>query len=228
MLMQLTRQIDSGWRSSVSSSKKQSSRPSFPGLIESMSATAAYARGIEVYGEGEAAEYFYMVVSGAVRTYKVLADGRRQICAFHLRDDFFGLEADEVHLLSAETITNSKVLQIKRSVLMARAERDKEVARQLWAMTSGELKRVQSHGLLLIKTAKERVAEFLLEMAERTPTDEAIELPMSRQDIADYLGLTIETVSRTLTDLEKQEAISLPNSRLVILLDRETLSRYCC
>ena len=83
--------------------------------------------------------------------------------------------------------------------------------------------------LLLIKTAKERVAEFLLEMAERMPTtDEVVELPMSRQDIADYLGLTIETVSRTLTDLEKQEAISLPNSRRVVLCDRKTLSRYCC
>ena len=229
MLMQLTRQIDAGWHSSVSSSKRRSSKLSFLGLLESTNAAAAYARDVEVYGEGEPAEYLYMVVSGAVRTYKVLVDGRRQICAFHLRGDFFGLEADEAHSLSAEAITNSKVLQIKRSALMAQAERDREVAQQLWAMTGGELKRVQAHVLLLIKTAKERVAEFLLEMAERMPTtDEGVELPMSRQDIADYLGLTIETVSRTLTDLEKQEAISLPNSRRVVLCDRETLSRYCC
>lgn len=165
-----------------------------------------------------------MVVSGSVRTYKVLVDGRRQICAFHLRGDVFGLEADEAHSLSAETITNSKILQIKRSALMEQAEHDKEVARQFWAMTGSELKRVRAHALLLIKTAKERVAEFLLDMAERTPAGACVELPMSRQDIADYLGLTIETVSRTLTDLEKNEAISLPNSRRVVLHDREALA----
>lgn len=224
MLMLLTRQIDSGWRPGVPSSKNQSSRSSFPGLIESTSATAAYPRDVEVYGEGEPAEYFYMVVSGSVRTYKVLVDGRRQICAFRLRGDVFGLEVDEAHSLSAETITNSRILQMKRSVLMEQAEHDKEVARQLWAMTNSELKRVRAHALLLIKTAKERVAEFLLDMSERVPTGASVELPMSRQDIADYLGLTIETVSRTLTDLEKNEAISLPNSRRVVLHDRAALT----
>ena len=93
-------------------------------------------------------------------------------------------------------------------------------------MTGGELRRVQSHVLLLIKTAKERVAEFLLEMAARAPANEALELPMSRQDIADYLGLTIETVSRVLTDLEKSGAIALPNSRRVMLRNADALRRY--
>ena len=183
-----------------------------------------YARDVEVYGEGEPSEYFYMVVSGAVRTYKMLVDGRRQICAFHLRGNFFGLEVDQEHAFSAETIVNSKILPIKRSALMAQAEHDKEVARHLWAMTGDELKRVQAHVLLLIKTAKERVAEFLLEMAERASTNEAVELPMSRQDIADYLGLTIETVSRTLTDLERSGTIFLPNSRRVVLRNRDALA----
>ena len=128
--------------------------------------------------------------------------------------------------LSAETIVNSKILLIKRSALMAQAEHDKEIARRLWTMTGDELKRVQTHVLLLIKTAKERVAEFLLEMAERGSTDEVVELPMSRQDIADYLGLTIETVSRTLTDLEKNETIFLPNSRRVVLRNRDALVAY--
>jgi CRP-like cAMP-binding protein len=196
----------------------------FPSLTESTNTTLSHACDVEIYGEGEPSEYFYMVVHGAVRTYKVLLDGRRQICGFHLRGDFFGLEVDGTHAFSAETIVDAKILMMKRSVVMARAERDKEVARQLWAMTGGELKRVQSHVLLLIKTAKERVAEFLLEMAERVPVDEEVELPMSRQDIADYLGLTIETVSRMLTDLEKREVISLLSSRRVVLHNRGALS----
>jgi CRP-like cAMP-binding protein len=227
MLMQHTGQLGASWHLKINLSKKRSKQPSFPGLVESTNATTGYARDVEVYGEGEPSEYFYMVVSGAVRTYKVLADGRRQICAFHLRGDFFGLEPDNKHAFSAETIVNSKIRLIKRAAWMAQAEDDREAARRLWAMTGDELKRVRAHVLLLIKTAKERVAEFLLEMAERGSTDEALELPMSRQDIADYLGLTIETVSRTLTDLEKNGTIFLPNSRRVVLCNRDALIRSC-
>jgi CRP-like cAMP-binding protein len=79
--------------------------------------------------------------------------------------------------------------------------------------------------LLLIKSAQERVASFLLEMAERAATDDAIELPMSRQDIADYLGLTIETVSRTLSTLESAAAIEVPTSRRIVLRNRPALNR---
>jgi CRP/FNR family nitrogen fixation transcriptional regulator len=161
-----------------------------------------------------------------VRTYKVLVDGRRQICAFHLTGDFFGIEPEETHASSAETIVDSRVLPIKRSVALARAEHDKLLARQLWTIAGSELKRVHAHVLLLIKTAKERVAAFLLEMADRVPGDDGVELPMSRQDIADYLGLTIETVSRTLKDLERKGAISLPNSRRVVLRNRDALTTY--
>jgi CRP-like cAMP-binding protein len=92
-------------------------------------------------------------------------------------------------------------------------------------MTSRELRRVQDHVLLLIQTAQERVAGFLLEMANRVPAGNAVELPMSRQDIADYLGLTIETVSRMLTILEKSAAIELPSSRRIVLRNRSALSR---
>ena len=227
MLMQHTEQLDGGWRLKTTPSNRRFKQPSFVELVELTTATTIYARDVEVYGDGELAEYFYMVVSGAVRTYKVLADGRRQICAFHLRGDFFGLESNDKHAFSAETIVNSKIRLIKRTTLMARAENNKEISRRLWMMTGDELKRVQAHVLLLIKTAKERVAEFLLEMARRGSADEAIDLPMSRQDIADYLGLTIETVSRTLTDLERNGTIFLPNSRRVVLRNRDALSRSC-
>ena len=105
------------------------------------------------------------------------------------------------------------------------AERNGGVARRLWSFTAGELQRVRAHMLLLIKSAEERVACFLLEMAGRLSTQATVELPMSRQDIADYLGLTIETVSRTLTHLEAKAAIALPTSRRVVLRNRKALIR---
>jgi CRP/FNR family transcriptional regulator, nitrogen fixation regulation protein len=195
------------------------------GNMEFMGAPMAFTRNAEIYGEGEPADYVYKVISGAVRTYKVLADGRRQIGAFYMVGDVFGLETGDEHAFSAEAISDAKVLVIKRSALVALAERDNEVARQLWALTGRELSRVQHHILLLIKTAQERVVGFLLEMAERASNNGALELPMSRQDIADYLGLTIETVSRTLTILENTAAIELPTSRRIVLRNRSALNR---
>ena len=193
--------------------------------IDLMGAPVAYPRNGEIYGEGEPADYLYKVVSGAVRTYKVLEDGRRQIGAFYLPGDIFGLEMGDEHAFSAEAISETQVLLTKRSAVISQAARDSEMARQLWALTAGELQRMQNHVLLLIKTAQERVAGFLLEMAERVQSTEAVELPMTRQDIADYLGLTIETVSRTLTQLQNTAAIALPTSRRIVLCNRAVLKR---
>ena len=193
--------------------------------FEMMGATMSYSRNGEIYGENEPAEYLYKLVNGTVRTSKILTDGRRQIGEFYLPGDVFGHEMGNEHSFAAEAITDVKVVVIKRSAIEALAARDSEVARQLWAMTGRELQRMQEHILLLIKTARERVAGFLLEMAERIKSNGEVELPMSRQDIADYLGLTIETVSRTLTSLEKSAAIALPSSRRVVLCNRAALRR---
>jgi CRP/FNR family nitrogen fixation transcriptional regulator len=193
------------------------------GGIEMMGAPMSFARNEEIYGENEPADYLYKVVSGTVRTYKVLSDGRRQIGAFYLPGDIFGLETGSEHTYSAEAINESKVLVVKRSAVMALAERDNDVTRQLWTLTGRELQRVQDHILLLVQTAQERVAGFLLEMAERRSSGDSIELPMSRQDIADYLGLTIETVSRTITNLENAAAIEVPTSRRIVLRNRAAL-----
>jgi CRP/FNR family transcriptional regulator, nitrogen fixation regulation protein len=195
------------------------------GTIELMGASMSFAANTEIYGENEPADYLYKVVSGTVRTYKVLTDGRRQIGAFHLPGDIFGFETGDEHTLSAEAITNCKVVVIKRSTVMALAETDNEVARQMWALTARELQRVQEHSLMLIKRAEERVAGFLLEMADRVPAGGVVELSMSRQDIADYLGLTIETVSRTLTLLEDAAAIEVAKRRRILLRNRSALRR---
>jgi CRP/FNR family nitrogen fixation transcriptional regulator len=193
--------------------------------IEMMGAPMPFSRNAEIYGENEPADYLYKVISGAVRTYKVLNDGRRQIGAFYLPGDIFGLEVGEEHSFSAEAVIDCKVLVIKRSTLVSLAGRDTEVARQLWTMAASELQRAQDHIMLLIKTAQERVAGFLVEMSARNAGASEVELPMSRQDIADYLGLTIETVSRTLTQLENSGAIAVPTSRRIVLRSRGALNR---
>ena len=190
-----------------------------------MGALMPFARNSEIYGENEPADYLYKVVSGTVRTYKVLVDGRRQIGGFHLPGDMFGFESGDEHTFSAEAITDCKILVIRRSAVITLAARDNDVAQQMWALTARELQRVQDHIMVLIKSAQERVASFLLEMAGRAAGGGAVELPMSRQDIADYLGLTIETVSRTLTQLEKTAAIELPTSRRIVLRNRSALCR---
>jgi len=196
------------------------------GPIKKTGAPMQFGRGAEIYGEGEPTDYLYKVVSGAVCTYRVLTDGRSQVESFYLAGDIFGFELGGEHSLSAEATINSKLLMMKRSAIIALAERDSSVARQLWIISAKELQRAQEHLMLLVKTAQERVVCFLLEMAARTPGANEIDLPMSRQNIADYLGLTIETVSRVVTQLESSGAIALDTSRHhIILHSRKALNR---
>jgi CRP-like cAMP-binding protein len=196
------------------------------GSMEVMGIRIPYARNVEIFGEGEPAEYLYRVVSGTVRSCKLLDDGRRQVTGFYMIGEVFGIEPDEEHQFSAEAVNDTVVLVVKRSVIIGLAARDADIARQLWAMTARELQRVQNHMLVLgCMGAKQRVAAFLLQMALRGSGGNEIELPMSRQDIADYLGMTVETVSRTMTQLENDAAIGLASSRRIVLRDRTTLTR---
>ncbi len=193
--------------------------------MQLMGAVMSYPRNTEIFGENEPADYVYKVLSGSVRTYKILSDGRRQIGGFYLPGDVFGLQFAEEHTFSAEAIADTKVQVVKRSALTALAGRDATIGRELFDLTSRELRRMQNRILLLVQSAQERVASFLLEMAERGAAGNVVELPMSRQDIADYLGLTIETISRTLTGLELAAAIEVPASRRIVLRNRSALNR---
>jgi CRP/FNR family transcriptional regulator, nitrogen fixation regulation protein len=193
------------------------------GAIELMGTQMTFGANEEIYGEDEPAEFVYKLVSGSVRTYKILSDGRRQIGAFYLPGDVFGLEVGKVHQFAAEAIGKAVVRVVRRSAIVSLAERDCDVARELWTFTARELHRVQEHMLLLVKSAQQRVASFLLEMSERLATSDSMQLPMSRQDIADYLGLTIETVSRTMSQLVSESAIDLPSSRRIVLRNRGAL-----
>ena len=194
--------------------------------MEMMSARMTFDRDAEIFGESEAADFVYRVVSGAVRTYKLLSDGRRQIGDFHLAGDLFGLEAGAEHRLSAEAICKTEVMVFRRANLFSLAARTPAVGRALWAETARELERAQTHLMLLgRKSACERVASFLSALGEREPKASEIALPMSRQDMADYLGLTIETVSRTFTQLQSDGVISLSGCRRVHVKNRGALAR---
>ncbi|MGH1570402.1 helix-turn-helix domain-containing protein [Methylobacterium sp. P31] len=185
----------------------------------------SYTREEEVYGEGEEAEFVYKVLEGAVRTYKVLSDGRRQITGFHLRGDLFGFEQGETHRHTAEALSDTKVLIFKRRQIERAATDRAEVACQLWSMTTNNLRQAQDLALLLgRRSATERVASFLMEVDERLGGTGTFALPMTRRDIADYLGLTIETVSRTLSQLECEQALLRSGTRTVTLR-RDRLQR---
>ena len=186
--------------------------------VEAMGTPSSYGRNDAIFCEGEPAESIYKVEAGCVRTYKTLDSGLRQMVAFHLPGDCFGLEGREKHTVSAEATTASQIRIIKRKALMAR-NGDGSMVRHLLDLTAEELRRAQRHNLLLIKGAQERVVGFLLEMAERGHAEGEIALHMTRRDIADYLGLTIETVSRTLSRLENESAIALPTPWRVVLKD---------
>jgi CRP/FNR family nitrogen fixation transcriptional regulator len=187
-----------------------------------------YGGGAEIFGEAEPAEYVYQVVEGAVRSYKLLSDGRRQIGAFHLVGDIFGLENGAVHRFTAEAIVDTTVRLAKRVNLEHVASADALVARDLLSMTTSNLQHAENHMLLLgRKTSLERVAAFLLEMDGRLSAAGVMALPMSRRDIADYLGLTLETVSRALSSLHEKGFLDFlgQTQRQIVLRNRSELAK---
>ena len=186
-----------------------------------------YRKGTEIYGEKEPAEYVYQVTAGAVRSYKLLSDGRRQIGAFHLVGDVFGLENGTFHRFTAEAIVDTSVRLIKRNSLERVAEADVRIAHDLLYMTTDNLQHAEDHMLLLgRKTSLERVVAFLLEMDRRLTAANIMALPMCRRDIADYLGLTLETVSRALSRLHENGILGFlgKNQRQIVLLNRKQLA----
>lgn len=183
-----------------------------------------FAKDEEIYGQDEDTDLIYLVVTGAVRTTSVMRDGRRQIGEFYYPGDIFGLEPGELHRFSAEALCDCEIVAMKAHALRAAAG-DEAFRRLVWAAASRELDRAQEHVLLLgRKTASERVASFLMDLASRGQTG-AVNMPMGRQDMADYLGLTIETVSRTLTQLQNRNVVRFAGLRQFQVSDSATLSR---
>ena len=193
--------------------------------IATMGTLVRYPRGAEIFGQNQPAEYLYLIVTGAVRTFRILNDGRRQICAFYLPGDYFGIEPGDQHASYAFAINDVQAIAVGRQMVAKRAGRRRDVARQLLAIRGKEIQNLQDQTLLLTKTAEERIAWFMLQMAHRTTSSSTVSLPMPRRDIADYLGVTVETISRTLGQLETAGWIESISPRRIQLKNRAALTR---
>lgn len=175
--------------------------------------------------EGEAASDFFIVTSGHATLFSLMPDGRRQITGFAQAGDFLGLASGTTYAFSAEALGLLSLCRFSRSGLNTLRREFPDLENRLMEEASRELVQAQKSMLLLgRKTARERLASFLLEQHRRSPTSEIVlHLPMSRTGIADYLGLTIETVSRTLNALQREKLITITQVTQVTLLNLPVL-----
>jgi CRP-like cAMP-binding protein len=203
-----------------------------PQLLESLGTMHRYGAGERVYRQAEPADYWYRLISGAARKCTQLPDGRRQIVAFLLPADLFGFHAGHIRECSVECVLpNTTILRYPRKQMESLVEADLQLAREVRDIAFGSIDRMQSRMVLLGRSrAMERVCGFLLEMAHRAQleTEETVALPMSRYDIADYLAIAVETVSRSLTTLRCERVIAFSDTRHFRIVDRRALEAHCC
>ena len=176
--------------------------------------------GATIYAQSDPADFIYQVASGVVRTITVHRDGRRIVHGFHLPGEIFGLEREKIHHCSAEAVCETELVQCPVSRLNTLADTDKEAARELWMSLLVSRDRTAERFMYVLHgTAFEKLAYFLIDLAWRTQSSRRIELPMSRYDIADYLGLSSETVSRTFTTLRTRGLIATKGRQVRLLND---------
>ena len=206
-------------------SKKDGASPQL-GALRGIGVISTFARNETIFNEGDRMEYSYKVVSGAVRLCKVLPDGRRQIADFFLPGDFFALGGISEHAFTAEAVNETAVICFPRRRIERLCDEAPEIRKDLLSRLYSDLSAARNHLVMLGRqSAKERVAAFLLLLASRVEASDGdnIELPMGRLDIADYLGLTIETVCRALSDLKRSKLITMPSTHQVVLNNLKAL-----
>lgn len=184
--------------------------------------------GEPLFFEGDPANAVFTVTTGALRLSKLLADGRRQIAGFLYPGDFLGLTVEDVHLFTAEAVVPSQLCRFSRPRFEAFLAAHPHMERKLFAVAAHELAAARLQVVLLgRKTATEKVVSFLLSLASRCRKHgrlaDTVEVPMSRADIADYLGLRIETVSREISALKARQMIRLTGVHTLQLLDKPAL-----
>lgn len=194
----------------------------FPVTREKNWSVITFARNETIFAKGNKATYAYRVFEGAVRLSRVYADGRRQIVNFYLPNDYFGFELAEEYSTTAEAVGEVVVLRCPRICVLHHSSGDPNINTRRLTMLSNSLRAAERHVAMLgHQNARQRVASFFLsfERQRRLGNDFAFELPLGRQDIADYLGLTIETTCRALSDLKRRRVIETPCRRQVVIRD---------
>lgn len=198
--------------------------------LDRLGTGVAFGRRRAIYYEGDEAQHYFKVVSGVVRLCKVTEDGRRQIAAFLVAGDFFGWTVQDCHSYSAEAVTDVTAMKYSRHRIEEAVRTDPAVGRRVLGLLANQLASAHDHLLLLGRmTAAERLSAFLLDLTKRrggTPVDAiTVDLPMNRRDIADYLGLTIETVSRTMSAMKRKGLVSFTDAESVRLNRCDVLER---
>jgi CRP-like cAMP-binding protein len=196
--------------------------------LERLGITAKFEKNRTIYFEGDEAAHYYKVRSGTVRLCKVTEDGRRQIAAFLIAGDLFGWTDQDAYNFSAEAVTDVTVEKFSRTRVEDTVKASPSLGRRILALVSGQLASAHEHLLLLGRmTASERIATFLLDLGRRqhTAAGATIDLAMNRKDVADYLGLTVETVSRTMSALKRKGIIAFADAETVQLKQSTVLER---
>lgn len=184
-----------------------------------------YSRDQTIVIEGETSEYIFLVISGAVRSFRSFQSGSRSIVTFYFPTEFFGLADHRTHLLTMEASADANILFFKRSALFSMAKRESQIADFLLTTTLTELRRTQKYSLQISRSAKGRVASFLVDLSKRMRTQTCLDLLMSHKDIADHLGMTIETLSRIITQMENSGVIARGRSHDLILNNLQALAQ---
>lgn len=197
--------------------------------LDRLGARIVVTRNKALIEEGDSADHVFKVVAGALRMVRLLPDGRRHLSSFLMPDDFFGLSEAGAYSHSVEAVSDSTLMRYPRHRFEALLNSDASISHRFLDVVCGQLAATQGRLLLLGRmTAAERLAHFLLGMADRELGKDrrsAVELPMNRADIADYLGLTVETVSRALTQLRSRRIIDLPTANHIVFLKRHALEQ---
>jgi CRP/FNR family transcriptional regulator, nitrogen fixation regulation protein len=201
--------------------------PDFLQAIALYAMTTHYRRGAAIYYAGDPADHWYLVAAGIAVRSALLSDGRRQIVELLLPGNFFGFTSNGVHNSTVEVVTDqTTIVRYSSRSVEALAESNPKLARQLRELAFEAIRRLDDRVVTVGRmNAVEKVGAFLIEMAERSPHDlgDRIALPLSRYEIADYLGLSMETVSRSISELKRQEAISLHGPHRIKVLNRQAL-----
>jgi CRP/FNR family transcriptional regulator len=199
------------------------------GRLAAIAAVSEASPGQCFIDEGEPARSFFNVTAGTAKLFKLLPDGRRQITGFVRAGHFLGLAVSDTYAFSAEAIEPVRYCRFQRSRLRTLLDDFPLMEKRLLEVAANELVAAQEQMLLLgRKTARERLASFLLLQSSQgvpcAPPRQRFILPMTRSDIADYLGLTIETVSRTLTRLRSEALIDFASQSEVVITNRAGLA----